>query len=125
MPASGEHLTWAERNEKAAERLLQSWQDELADWAVTMLFYAAVHFARAYVLSKGTAIITSHLGFDSLFFRSGGDPNLHKLYRRLKDESEAARYDCRRYRQEDVLKLRTSFYEPLKNGLLKEIPRKA
>ncbi|MGH7961717.1 MAG: hypothetical protein ACRERD_07790 [Candidatus Binatia bacterium] len=73
------------------------------DWAVTCLFYAAVHYVNAYLTKSGKAIPRRHWGSDPS--KPGRlnivqqDPTLsviYRNYRHLDDESRDARYELRR-----------------------------
>src|SRR5262249_35248296 len=76
------------------------------EWAVAALFYTAVHLGRAVVAQLGLGPITSHRSFETCLQRSVRAPqDVYDAYRALKDESEAARYDCGRYSEADVRKL--------------------
>jgi hypothetical protein len=62
--------------------------------------------------------ITTHIGFESYFGRQWGKPpDIFPLYRRLKDDSEAARYDCIGYSAAEVQKLRDVFLVPFRNAV--------
>jgi hypothetical protein len=89
-----QHLRQADKNRKFAQTLLDEKGAELADWALTAVFYSAVHYGRAFVAASGGPVITSHHTFDSEFARVVKHPTMYSHYRRLKDESEKARYDC-------------------------------
>lgn len=51
MPLKSEHLTKAQANEKFADSLDASVYPN-ADWALTALFYSAVHYVEAYFATK-------------------------------------------------------------------------
>jgi len=95
MPTREDHLATAERNLVFAEQVKAN--GNFLEWAVTALFYAAVHYGRAFISAKGGPAMTSHRGFETHFVRIGGDQGLYATYRELKDESERARYDCVQY----------------------------
>lgn len=106
MATAAEHVAQARENLRAYELVMA--QDAIPfGWAVTMLFYAAAHLARAVCISAGHGPYTSHLGFESDFQHKAKVPNhIYKAYRYLKDESESARYDCRTFDREEVRKMR-------------------
>ena len=67
------------------------------DWVVNGIFYSALHYLDSYLASKGRhpgdhkeriRLIWAEPGLGRSFFR---------LYRPLKDESEAGRYDMRAF----------------------------
>jgi len=119
MPTKDEHLASARTNEEYGEWILSNGAGRFAEWAVVAWFYAAVHYGRAYLAAKTTpTVITSHPAFDSHFQRATGDPMLYDHHRRLKDESERARYDCVLYSADDARELREKELFPFKEGIL-------
>ena len=118
MPSEANHLTSAKDNEEFAEFLLKQSEGRFLGWAVTSVYYAAVHYGRAYLTANGGPTITSHPGFESHFIRISGDQKLYDLYRRLKDESERARYDCVTYNQTEVEELRQKYFLPFRNAVV-------
>lgn len=57
MSLPTEHIAQAEKNERLYETLLGT---EFNDWAVTALFYAALHYVDSYVASSTGARPSSH-----------------------------------------------------------------
>ena len=49
MPQPTEHIAQAEKNERLYDSLLGT---EFNDWAITGLFYAALHYVDAYIVSR-------------------------------------------------------------------------
>jgi hypothetical protein len=86
-----EHLAKAEANESFADNLqLNSPVD--VDWALTALFYAAVHYVQAYFANIGRDFVT-HTNRCSAIQK---DPNLKAAYgeyRELMSLSRDARYE--------------------------------
>src|SRR5258708_35852653 len=117
MPTESERLRKAQLNEQFADEICNVVKNHFA-WAVTALFYAIVHLSRAYMSRHGAPAITSHKTFETEFLRFTRDRNLYKLYRRMKDESVAARYDCAVYSAADVAKLKTSIFNQCKAGFM-------
>ena len=117
MPSQDEHLAQARDNEALSDFLLEQSEDRFFGWAVTTVFYAAVHYGRAFLRSKNAAVITSHPGFETHFLRVSRDQSLYNLYRRLKDESERARYDCARYNKTEVNELKQKYLTPFRDAL--------
>jgi len=118
MPTEAERANQATQNETFADCVCFVLKDHFA-WAVTALFYSVVHLSRAFMSRHGAPAITSHKSFETEFLRFARDRSLYKLYRRMKDESEAARYDCRAYTVTDVQMLKKNVFEPCKAGFLK------
>ena len=93
MPSSKEHLEKARRNYVLYERFQTEAQDP--DWALTLLFYAALHLVQAYAVQDcarrnrpAPRHHTERLGYvrDRL-------ASIFRSYRRLQSGSEQARYD--------------------------------
>jgi hypothetical protein len=113
-----EHLKQAKDNEAFAEVLLQTGDANSITWAVTAFFYSVVHYGRAFVAHKATPTITTHGGFESFFKRSWSQPpDLFPLYRRLKDHSERARYECIAYTDAQVRDLRDNQMRPFRDAI--------
>jgi hypothetical protein len=96
MASRTEHEAQAHRNQVLAERLASEGDYE---WAVTTLFYAALHLLQAYAESAGTDIST-HAERGRWLRRSS---ELHAVlgpYRVLRSRSQDARYECRRFSRE-------------------------
>lgn len=63
-----------------------------AGWAMTMLFYAALHHVQAYFVTQGKYPIT-HTHRDSSIRRDSNLGHIYVDYRELEDLSRMARYD--------------------------------
>ena len=114
MPSTADHLAKAKQNEAflAAIRGIE----DAADWGVTSLFYVAVHYGRAFLSGKSNAV-TTHQHFQSVFVRVANDPVAYGYYRSLQTESEASRYDCKKYDWADVDALLDANLLPFKAAL--------
>lgn len=119
MPSEADHLATARNNEDFADFLLAQSEDRFLGWAVSSVFYAAVHYGRAFLRANNGPAITSHPGFETHFLRVSRDRSLYNLYRRLKDESERARYDCATYSKTEINDLRQKFLIPFRDALSK------
>jgi uncharacterized protein (UPF0332 family) len=114
------HIKQAEENELLGERLLRSNDPASIVWAVTLFYYTAAHYGRAYLVSKNTSTITSHSGFESYFRRAWPKPptlDVFPLYQSLKYNSERARYDCVNYTEQEVRQLRDDKFNPLRAAI--------
>jgi hypothetical protein len=65
MPKAGVHLKQATNNEDAARKAAQS---GYPDWAITMFFYAALHYIQAYAIFQG----------DNIYELYPDEPNQHE-----------------------------------------------
>lgn len=87
MPTKDEHKAKAGHN----ENFVASIEDPYWDWAITGLFYAAVHYVMAFLAKKSVHPVL-HQVRNSHVHR---DPILNPIYvdyRELQDNSEDARY---------------------------------
>jgi hypothetical protein len=91
LPDRNQHLTRAKENEEFA-RTLDLSQTLQVDWAVTMLFYSALHYVDAFLAGKHKHP-RDHEARDSEVENNGSLTDIYRDYRTLKDKSEAARYD--------------------------------
>lgn len=100
MPQVNTHLKQAEFNEKIAEIAAQS---KHHDWAVTMYFYAALHYVEAYAAHHGDNIYELHkerktqhdrrLAYiQDINYRETGGYESFAEYERLFEASKKARY---------------------------------
>ena len=93
MASRDEHMAQAHRNRTLAERLAD---DGDFEWAVTALFYAALHLIQAYAIAEGFDIGTH--AERGRWMRN--TTALHAIlgpYRVLRSRSQDARYECRRF----------------------------
>ena len=116
MPTPLEHIAQAKKNKKFLDSIGK--MADFADWGVTILFYAAVHYGRAFLAGK-SAPPTTHQNFQNIFIRVTGDTIAYGYYRALQTESEASRYDCKKVDWNDVEALRAANLRPFKEALVK------
>jgi hypothetical protein len=119
-----DYVQQAAHNVELADYLRKNRTDCL-DWAVTCLFYAAVHYVNAYLRKSNLAIPRRHRGSDRN--KTEGrlnivqqDPTLRFIYinyRHLDDESRDARYELRKPSSADY----DSFLEPQLKSIRKFI----
>ena len=97
-----EYIQQAAHNADLASHLRRTRKDCL-DWAVTCLFYAAIHYVNAYLVKTHIPIPRRHRGSD---LKNPGRLNIvqsnsvlsqiYREYRHLDDESRDARYELKR-----------------------------
>jgi hypothetical protein len=113
-----EHRSKALHNEELL-RAYNLADGEFAGWAITILFYSALHWMRALAAQEGFQI-KSYSGTNSekvalqqipLFQQSSRQFN---WYRSLKDESQDARYEMTQYSSADFRDLKQRFFDPFK-----------
>ncbi|MGB3654093.1 MAG: hypothetical protein WBA41_23185 [Rivularia sp. (in: cyanobacteria)] len=87
----------SQSNEEAARNI----ENEYPDWAVTMCFYAALHWIEYYACQKGDDIESqfpeksphdSRRGYVRKLAKQLNNTRLEKLYNDLEDGSQKARY---------------------------------
>jgi hypothetical protein len=102
------HLRQAEHNEHFLATLDLASTPYL-DWALTIIFYAALHYLRALFSHHHLTNITRYGEMDNAFARlpvCRRNPDMYQDYRQLKDDSRAARYDMWRPTLADVVDYR-------------------
>jgi HEPN domain-containing protein len=93
--AAADYVAQAVRNRDLASSLRS--QDRF-DWAVTCLFYAAVHYVNAFLRRSNQPIPRRHGGHQGRLNIVQQDRSLreiYKSYRHLDDESRDARYELK------------------------------
>ena len=100
-------------NEVLAARLLT-----LAEygWAVTCLFYSALHLVEAYLVQQGLMSGT-HRERHVRMLREPNLVSLRSTYNLLKQESELARYECQIFSAEHAARVRQLLYSPVATGM--------
>ena len=87
--------------------------DQHADWAIVVMFYAALHAARAALHARSVNHGTSHAqtqkGVDATF-----PQNMAQAYERLYSRSRAVRYEDLGATRNDYQRLRNQDFTPLK-----------
>jgi len=115
VPSKQEHITKAEGNAALATSLPLDTQARI-DWALIMLFYAAMHYIEAYLATLGQHL-RSHTTRDAFV---GRDPNLKTIYaeyRDLKFYGYTARYEVYAFQAEDVTNHAAKHFATIKANL--------
>ncbi len=107
MNSADEHIERAERNEGFAGALNRTNAIE-ADWAVTALFYAGLHYIDAYFLSHGVKRLRFQFEREGKSRETGDLLGIWPDYRRLKDMSLEARYELANYSEADFVAAATA-----------------
>jgi hypothetical protein len=107
VPSKEDHLNRAQENEDLAGSLdLNSTLN--VDWAITILFYAALHYVDAYLAVKPIHP-PSHESRDSEIQNNGSLSIIYNDYRRLKDKSIAARYEIANFHRSQFPQIKARF----------------
>ena len=110
MATPPQHAQKAEQNENFVTFLLSA-SAPFLDWAVTGLFYSALHYCRAVMANYGFTNISTYAEMDNHFVRLSAlkkRPDVFADYRQLKDDSRAARYDMWAVALKDVTDLQAN-----------------
>jgi hypothetical protein len=99
-PTSADHLSKAEDNKQFGLGMIRT-HHVSAGWALTAMFYSAVHFAAAYLCTIGVTPETHGDRTDEILNRPELS-EIYKNYRHLSDRSFNARYKFNIYGKHDV-----------------------
>ena len=105
MPLAPEHISKAEHNEKLADTLCKG---SYLDWAVTVTFYAALHYVDA-ILAASVIHPETHTERNDAV---GANATLQKVraeYRTLETLSRNARYRSMKIEPADIQEAQNSF----------------
>ena len=103
MPSASDHEQQAARNEKFYKDTLGGADTQFPDWAMTVLFYTAVHDVQAFLQRKRADLRARGVPrlprrhHDRQALLHNFWPTLELCYTNLKDWSEDARYDCGKF----------------------------
>lgn len=120
MPTKDEHIDQALRNEALADRL-DATLNPTQEWRVTLFFYAALHWIEAYLSEMGITA-KSHQDRINKILRISELGPIRYNYGRLKIESENARYECKRFDEPEILRIRDEHYNPVKDHMRTLMP---
>ncbi|HTE87004.1 MAG TPA: hypothetical protein VK821_20010 [Dehalococcoidia bacterium] len=114
MPSRSEHIARAEANEQVVLFL----QDAHPDWALTAMFHAEMNWVDAVLdgLDDRSIHPRSHAQRGRYISRSPQLAAVEQHYAGLRYASVGARYDCDQFEPADVLHLRSTRYEPVKQA---------
>lgn len=108
MATAQEHFSWAQENEYLADTFRLD--DNLeTNWAITILFYAAVHYVDSY-LSARNRREPDHDGREKQIALDDFFQPIRKDYKHLKNMSRAARYELAPYTEHDFRKAQSHLF---------------
>lgn len=117
MASVQEHKTKALHNEEFLN-LYKLSDGEFVDWAVTVLFYCALHWMRALAAQEGYQI-TGYKGEEDVFKGTGVfTDEAYDWYRQLKEDSRVARYKMRQFSNSDFRDLQLNFFDPFRSWVM-------
>lgn len=105
MPLKPEHISKAEHNEKLASTLSQT---AYLDWAVTVIFYAALHYVDA-ILAASVVHPETHSERNDAIGTNATLMTIRAEYRILETLSRNARYRSMKINPEDLQQAQTNF----------------
>jgi hypothetical protein len=110
-PSRQQHIGQAEHNEALFHALEAT---NFTDWAVTALFYAALHLVDAFLWPVR---LPSHARRGTFIAPSSDLSAMYAHYRELQDRSEDARYECVSFTAADVQQLFSADFFPIRQRL--------
>ncbi len=120
MPSTGEHIKKAKHNEEFADSFDKK-KSPYLDWALTGIFYSAVHYIEAFLATKGihprshaqrTTYIGLYITNDTVF----------DAHDDLKTNSEIARYHCKKIEEKELDKSKIKL-DDIKQTFKKDLPQ--
>ena len=120
MATPREHREKALHNERLLD-VRELTAGEFVDWAVTVLFYSALHWMRALAAQEGYQLKAYKsykkgiLGEEEVFRGTGiFTQQAFDWYSHLKDDSRDARYEMKQFSLADLHDLQQNFFKPFK-----------
>jgi hypothetical protein len=96
-------------------------EGEFVDWAVTVLFYCALHWLRALLAQEGYQVRNYRDEEDAITGTGVFTPRALEWYRHLKDSSRMARYETAEFSTSAYQDLRQSCFEPFKTFITSKL----
>jgi hypothetical protein len=114
MPAAETHRACAAYNEEFYAKL-----DQTVDggWAVTALFYSALHYVDAFLAERENAHPGDHGERDRMIKANHTTDGVRNHYRRLQDKSRDARYNGGTFTPATIRTLFNSDFEVVKRAV--------
>lgn len=119
MPDVNTHLRVARNNEDFSRDLIS--ENRYLDWAVTGIFYSAIHYVEAYLATQAIHS-ASHRGRDTEIY---SDTNLRHIYDEisdLKNDSTQTRYQGYVFSQSEILSRIRPCLERVKSHIQSLLP---
>jgi len=114
MPTIKQHKTQSAHNEAFFNDVGDSYQD----WALTGLFYSALHLVDAFLCSKNISV-ENHLTRADYMNRIKELKSLYQDYRILYDYSVNARYKMHTFSTENINDTYKNIFQPFKKAISK------
>jgi hypothetical protein len=107
LPSKEDHIAKAEGNSTLALSMALDSQPKI-DWALVILFYAAMHYVEAYLATVGQHL-RSHTTRDKFVGRDARLRRIYSEYQDLKYYGYNARYEMQEFTASDVTDATASF----------------
>ncbi len=117
MPTLKQHLSKSDHNENFFNDVSDSYQD----WALTGLFYSALHLVDAFLCSKHISV-ENHLTRMDYMNRIKELRPLYADYRILYDYSVNARYKMYSFSIKNITDTYKNIFQPFKKAISKHLP---
>jgi len=104
VPNEAAHTLQASRNEKVYTDILGGQNAKYSEWAITALFYAAVHRVETYLASEQVypQVHPKGHGHRLKALKDVGKQEAGNTLQALQRTSEQARYQCARFSSEEI-----------------------
>ena len=120
MATTQEHKSKAAHNGEFLESHRLS-EGEFVDWAVTVLFYCALHWLRALLAQEGYQVKDYRDEEDAMTGTAVFTRQVLRWYFHLKGASRDARYNMRRFSKEDFWILHQDCFVPFKSFITSKL----
>lgn len=111
MSQPTEHIAQAEKNERLCGILLGT---EFNDWAVTALFYAALHYVDAYITSSTGANPSNHTARNYFVDSALSLTEIRQAYSDLYRLSRDVRYEIFPISTDAVIQVKARHFDPIR-----------
>ena len=111
MPHPTEHIAQAEKNERLYENLLGT---EFNDWAITGLFYAALHYVDAYIVMRTGTSPSNHRARNRLVERTLNLTEIRLAYIELYRSSRNVRYKIPAVSANQAMQVKAQLFDPIR-----------
>lgn len=118
MTTREQHLAQANANKALYEELLD--RPAYRDWALTVLFYAALHYVDAFLFPRNPP---DHGTRNQMVRTTPLLRALYAKYRRLQERSQDARYECHDPTREELVRARRECYDVIESAILPHVKR--
>ena len=111
MPQPLEHIAQAEKNERLYEILIGT---EFNDWAITVLFYAALHYVDASFTEQTGVSPRNHNSRNYMVAKTRNMMQIKYHYAELFQWSLNVRYNVFQVSTDDALEVKMRLFDPIR-----------